>query len=45
MITINVQVGVNPLVNHRPLYVYRHPACHYCFTVGEDGEVVAWNDE
>jgi hypothetical protein len=37
MITLNVQIGVNPLSNHRPLRVYRHPACHFCFTVGENG--------
>ena len=24
MITLNVQMGVNPLINHRPLYTYRH---------------------
>ena len=37
-----MQIGVNPLINHRPLYLYQHPACHFTFTVGENGELVAW---
>lgn len=44
MLTLNAQVGVNPLINHRPLSVYRHPACHYCYTIGENGEIVAWDN-
>jgi hypothetical protein len=42
MITLNVQIGVNPLINHKPKQVYAHPLCSFTFTVGENGELVAW---
>lgn len=45
MITLNAQVGVNPLINHRPQSLFRHPACRYAYTVGESGELVAWDGD
>ena len=45
MITLNAQVGVNPLVNHRPQSIYRHSACRHLYTVGESGEMVAWHGD
>lgn len=44
MITLNVQVGVNPLINHRPKQVYKNPLCTFIYTIGDHGEVVAWRD-
>lgn len=45
MITLNAQVGVNPLTNHRPQSIYRHPACRHTYTIGENGEMVAWDGD
>lgn len=45
MITLNAQVGVNPLLNHRPISIYRHPSCTYTFTIGQNGELVAWKEK
>jgi hypothetical protein len=45
MITLNAQVGVNPLINHRPLSLFQHPTCRYIYTIGENGEMVAWDNE
>jgi hypothetical protein len=42
MITLNVQLGVNPLINHKPRQAFVDPLCTFTFTVGENGEVVAW---
>lgn len=42
MITLNVQIGVNPLVNHKPKQLYAHPLSAFAFTLGENGEIVAW---
>lgn len=42
MIALNVQIGVNPLINHKPKQLYSHPLSSFNFTIGENGEVVAW---
>jgi hypothetical protein len=44
MITLNVQLGVNPLISHRPTQIYSHPNSHIQFTAGENGELVAWQN-
>ena len=42
MITLNVQLGVNPLINHKPRQVYQDPNTPFAYTIGENGEMVAW---
>lgn len=42
MITLNVQLGVNPMISHRPRQLYIDPECPLVFTVGDNGELVAW---
>ena len=42
MITLNVQLGVNPLISHHPRQLYRDPSCPLAFTVGDNGEMVGW---
>lgn len=44
MITLNVQLGVNPMVSHKPNQLYIDPECPLVFTVGDNGELVAWRD-
>jgi hypothetical protein len=44
MITLNLQVGVNPLINHKPISLFTHPACRFAYTIGDNGELVAWNN-
>ena len=44
MITLNVQLWVHPLISHRPKHIYSHPNYQLKFTVGENGELVAWEN-
>lgn len=42
MITLNLQLGVNPLINHKPRKAHRDPNTPFTYTIGENGEIVAW---
>ena len=44
MITLNVQIGVNPIINHKPKQLYKDSKCRFTYTIGENGEMVAWKD-
>jgi hypothetical protein len=44
MINMNIQIGVNPLVNHSPSKLFKSPQSKFNFTLGVNGETVAWNN-
>lgn len=37
MITLNVQIGVNPIINHRPKQLFTNSLCRFTYTIGENG--------
>jgi hypothetical protein len=45
MITLNLQIGPNPLAAHKPKALLTHPATPRLFTLGEDGDLVAWQEQ
>jgi hypothetical protein len=34
MITLNVQIGVNPIINHKPKQLYKDSKCRFVYTIG-----------
>lgn len=34
MIALNVQIGVNPIINHKPTHLYAHPLSRFTYTIG-----------
>lgn len=44
MLNLNVQIGLNPLQRHKPIYfkTYEDLPIPYSYTVGQDGEILAW---
>lgn len=43
MLTISSQIGISPLSTHQPTYIHRHPSFPFIFSVGKNGDIIAWD--
>jgi hypothetical protein len=45
MITLSMEIGINPIINHRPVSIFKHLNSSLHFSIGEYGEIVSWDFE